>query len=131
MLRAYYFILFSGAYFFPVVFTTLSLFLQVWLAKKNLRFGVNDIGSHCIQLIVAYLFQARMIAPQTAVLSALQVVMNFIAGTAFDSTCLNFAGESRQNAVGGSTWAATLVHLVGKDADVFSSTVYGASKRPW
>ena len=57
-----------------------------------------------------------MIAPQTAVLSALQVVMNFIAGTAFDSTCLNFAGESRQNAVGGSTWAATLVHPVGKDA---------------
>ena len=78
---------------------------------------MNDVGSHCMQLVVAYLFQARMIAPQTAVLSALQVVMNFIAGTAFDSTCLNFAGESRQNAAGGSTWAATLVHPVGKDAD--------------
>ena len=89
---------------------------KVWLAKKNVRFGMSDVGGHCLQMLVAYLFQARQIGPQTTVLGALQVVMNFIAGTVFESTHLNFAGERKDN-VSPSTWAATLFHPVGKDAD--------------
>ena len=67
-------------------------------------------------MVVAYLFQTRQIGAQTTVLGALQVVMNFIAGTVFESTHLNFAGERKDNVRQG-TWAATLLHPVGKDAD--------------
>jgi U3 small nucleolar RNA-associated protein 22 len=88
--------------------------MKVWLAQKNIRFGVDNLDGHCIQIIVAYLIQSRRIGQQTAVLGAFQTVLSFLADTKFDSTELNFVGENNISK-GDSTWPATLNHPVGKD----------------
>lgn len=93
-------------------FKDVCILLKVWLAQKNIRFGVDNLDSHCIQIIVAYLIQSRRIGQQTAVLGAFQTVLGFLADTKFDSTELNFVGENNSTK---GIWPATLYHPVGKD----------------
>ena len=83
--------------------------------QKNLRFGVDDVGGHCINIIVAYLFQIRRIGQQTSLLGAFQIVLRFIEETDFSATDLYFAGGTSNRNDG--SWSAKLYHPVGKDAD--------------
>jgi U3 small nucleolar RNA-associated protein 22 len=76
---------------------------------------MNDLGGHCIQVVVAYLFQTRRIGVQTTKLGAFQVVINFLAQTDFASADLHFTGAKSSSSE--SKWSAKLYHPISKDVD--------------
>ena len=76
---------------------------------------MNDLGGHCIQIVVAYLFQTRRIGVQTTKLGAFQVVISFLAQTDFASADLHFTGAKSSQSE--CKWSAKLYHPVSKDID--------------
>lgn len=66
-----------------------------------------------MQIIVAYLFQARKIGQLTTVLGAFQMVLSFLAETNFLGTEIHFGGANSVRT--DSIWPAKIYHPVSKD----------------
>lgn len=98
-----------------------TILYKVWLAQKNIRFGINDLDGHDCQIIVAYLYQSRRIGQQTTALGAFQIVLGFLSDTNFTSNELHFIhdknNEKNEKNSNNNIWPATLYHPVGKDVD--------------
>lgn len=67
------------------------MIFQVWLTQVGQRFSAHGLDSHTATLLVAYLYQIKVLSPQSHYLSAFQMVIKFIAETDFGNSELDFS----------------------------------------
>lgn len=116
------------------------LLLKVWLAQRELRFGLDTFDSYCASHLIAYLVQTKRLTPMMPLFGAFHMVIKFLVDNLSDSSTarLNFQHVNIEKIDNASHCCRLeLVHPIGTrdkfiEHDVFwrvSDSIFGSLYR--
>lgn len=62
----------------------------MWLTQIAQRYSIDGLDSHSATLLIAYLYQIRLISPQVHCITAMQSALKFILDSDFPHTTMDF-----------------------------------------
>lgn len=96
----------------PVIKQVLCLF-KIWLTQRDLRYGLSSFDSHSTTLLLAFLYQFKMLNSSMSAMSGFQVVMKFLSDMEFPVILSFNSAEIIQGSQAVSKFSMSLFHPLG------------------